>query len=151
MVEMPIQCSVCGTNKNPSLMYSSDTCCECAEKPRLCTHCGKSTVAKSWVDCVCPLCGESSESTGFVAVSERIKGTNPKPSIIEVLSTLGWVLFILMGMSGLYLMVQDGGEILGLTLIIAGVFEVSILLGFSAIVDQLYQINKNTSSSDEDD
>ena len=31
MADMPIQCVVCGTNKNPSLMYSSDTCHECAE------------------------------------------------------------------------------------------------------------------------
>jgi hypothetical protein len=44
MADMPIQCVVCGTNKNPSLMYSSDTCHECAEKSRLCSKCVNSSL-----------------------------------------------------------------------------------------------------------
>ena len=71
-----------------------------------------------------------------------------KPSIIELLSTLGWVLFALTGLIGLFLIAQDGGGILGVSLIIAGVFQLSIFLGFSAIIDQLYQINVNTSKPD---
>ena len=74
-----------------------------------------------------------------------------KPSIIELLSTLGWVLFALTGLSGLFLLNQDGGGILGVSLIIAGVFQLSIFLGFSAIIDQLYKINVNTSKPDKSD
>jgi hypothetical protein len=77
--------------------------------------------------------------------------TNSKPSIIDTLSTLGWVLFALTGLSGLFLLNQDGGGILGVSLIIAGVFQLSIFLGFSAIIDQLYKINVNTSKSDKAD
>ena len=74
-----------------------------------------------------------------------------KPSIIELLSTLGWVLFALTGLIGLFLIAQDGGGILGVSLIIAGVFQLSIFLGFSAIIDQLYKINVNTSKPDKSD
>ena len=74
-----------------------------------------------------------------------------KPSIIELLSTLGWVLFALTGLSGLFLLNQDGGGILGVSLIIAGFFQLSIFLGFSAIIDQLYKINVNTSKPDKSD
>ena len=71
-----------------------------------------------------------------------------KPSIIELLSTLGWVLFALTGLSGVFLISQDGGGVLGVSLLIAGVFQLSIFLGFSAIIDQLYKINVNTSKPD---
>jgi len=71
-----------------------------------------------------------------------------EPSTIELLSVLGWLLFAMMGLSGLFLIFQDGGGIFGVSLIIAGVFQLSIFLGFSAIIDQLYKINVNTSSSD---
>ena len=74
-----------------------------------------------------------------------------KPSIIELLSTLGWVLFALTGLSGVFLISQDGGGVLGVSLLIAGVFQLSIFLGFSAIIDQLYKINVNTSQPDKDD
>ena len=74
-----------------------------------------------------------------------------KPSIIELLSTLGWVLFALTGLSGLFLLNQDGGGILGVSLIIAGFFQLSIFLGFSAIIDQLYKINVNTTKPDKSD
>jgi hypothetical protein len=77
--------------------------------------------------------------------------TKSKPSIIDTLSTLGWVLFAMTGLSGLLLISQDGGGILGVSLIIAGVFQLSIFLGFSAIIDQLYKINVNTSKSDKAD
>jgi|TARA_B110000208_G_scaffold52054_1_gene68372 hypothetical protein len=74
-----------------------------------------------------------------------------KPSIIELLSTLGWVLFALTGLSGLFLLNQDGGGILGVSLIIAGFFQLSIFLGFSAIIDQLYKINVNTTKPHKSD
>jgi hypothetical protein len=74
-----------------------------------------------------------------------------KPSIIGLLSTLGWVLFVMTGLIGLFLIAQDGGGILGVSLIIAGIFQLSIFLGFSAIIDQLYKINVNTSKPDKSD
>jgi len=80
-----------------------------------------------------------------------IQNISSKPSIIDILSTLGWVLFAMTGLSGLFLIAQDGGGILGVSLIIAGVFQLSIFLGFSAIIDQLYKINVNTSKSDKAD
>ena len=73
-----------------------------------------------------------------------------KPPIIVTLATLGWFLFAMTGLAGVFLITQDGGGIFGASLIIAGVFQLSIFLGFSAIIDQLYQINQNTSQSDED-
>ena len=63
MVDMPLRCAMCGTNKNSSLMRSNDTCHECAEKSRVCSKCGKSTVAKSWADSSCPLCGFCENNT----------------------------------------------------------------------------------------
>ena len=74
-----------------------------------------------------------------------------KPSIIDTLSALGWILFAMTGLSGLFLISQDGGGVLGVSLLIAGVFQLSIFLGFSAIIDQLYKINVNTSKSDKSD
>jgi hypothetical protein len=56
-----------------------------------------------------------------------------------------------MGLGGLLILNQDGGEILGVSLIVAGVFELSIFSGFSAIIDQLHKINVNTSQSNKDD
>jgi len=64
-----------------------------------------------------------------------------KPAIIETFATLGWILFAMTGLSGLLLITRNGWEIFGASLIIAGVFQLSIFLGFSAIIDQLYQIN----------
>ena len=68
-----------------------------------------------------------------------------------MLSILGWILFAMTGLSGVFLISQDGGGILGVSLIIAGVFQLSIFLGFSAIIDQLYKINVNTSKPDKSD
>tara|TARA_B110000967_G_C18490268_1_gene366445 strand:+ start:395 stop:547 length:153 start_codon:yes stop_codon:yes gene_type:complete len=50
----------------------------------------------------------------------------------------------------MYFMSQDGGLIFGTSVIIAGIFQLSIFLGFSAIIDQLYQINQNTAKGKED-
>ncbi len=63
MDDMPLQCVMCGTNKNSSLMLSGDTCHECAEKSRVCSKCGNSTVAKSWADSTCPRCGFCGNNT----------------------------------------------------------------------------------------
>jgi len=82
---------------------------------------------------------------------QPIQNRTAKPSIIDILSTLGIVLFVMTGLSGLFLIAQDGGGILGVSLIIAGVFQLSIFLGFSAIIDQLYKINVNTAKSDKSD
>tara|TARA_B110001450_G_C17338167_1_gene366336 strand:- start:57 stop:392 length:336 start_codon:yes stop_codon:yes gene_type:complete len=105
------------------------------------------TVAKSWRDGACPLCGHKAEASSL-AVEAEVKHNPSKPEIIGMLSILGWLLFAMTGLSGVFLISQDGGGILGVSLIIAGVFQLSIFLGFSAIIDQLYQINQNTSSSD---
>jgi hypothetical protein len=43
------------------------------------------------------------------------------------------------------------GAILGIALIVSGVFQLSIFLGFSAIIDQLYKINVNTAKPDKSD
>jgi hypothetical protein len=74
-----------------------------------------------------------------------------KPSIIDTLSALGWLVFVISGLSGIFYIFLDGGGIFGVSLIIAGVFQLSIFLGFSAIIDQLYKINVNTSKSDKSD
>jgi hypothetical protein len=80
-----------------------------------------------------------------------IEVTSTKPSIIVVLSALGWCLFVIMALGGLFFINQDDGGIFGMSVIIAGVFQLSIFLGFSAIIDQLYKINVNTSLSAKDD
>ena len=150
MVNMPIECVICGTNKNPSLMISIDTCKDCSNGFRQCKQCFSSSVASSWKDGACPECSYNS-ATASVSVSVSARMTRSKPSIIDTLSTLGWILFAMTGLSGLLLISQDGGGILGVSLIIAGVFQLSIFLGFSAIIDQLYKINVNTSKPDKSD
>ena len=150
MVNMPVECVICGTNKNPSLMISIDTCNDCSNGFRQCKQCFSSSVASSWKDGACPECSyNSATATASASVSARM--TRSKPSIIDTLSTLGWILFAMTGLSGLLLISQDGGGILGVSLIIAGVFQLSIFLGFSAIIDQLYKINVNTSKPDKSD
>ena len=57
MVEMPIQCVICGTNKHPSLMITSDTCENCGDKNRHCDDCGANRLAKIWKNGECPECG----------------------------------------------------------------------------------------------
>ena len=150
MVNMPVECVICGTNKNPSLMISIDTCNDCSNGFRQCKQCFSSSVASSWKDGACPECSYNS-ATASVSVSVSARMTRSKPSIIDTLSTLGWILFAMTGLSGLLLISQDGGGILGVSLIIAGVFQLSIFLGFSAIIDQLYKINVNTSKPDKSD
>ena len=93
----------------------------------------------------------SAQSATVTSLPTHNINKTTKPSIIELLSTLGWALFAMMGLSGLFLISQDGGGILGVSLIIAGFFQLSIFLGFSAIIDQLYQINVNTSKPDKSD
>ena len=131
MVNMPVECVICGTNKNPSLMISIDTCKDCSNDFRQCKQCFSSSVASSWKDGACPKCSYNSASAS-VSVSAGM--TKSKPSIIDTLSTLGWILFAMTGLSGVFLISQDGGGILGVSLIIAGVFQLSIFLGFSAIL-----------------
>ena len=152
MVNMPVECVICGTNKNPSLMISIDTCKDCSNGFRQCKQCFSSSVASSWKDGACPECSYNSATASVsVSVSVSARMTRSKPSIIDTLSTLGWILFAMTGLSGLLLISQDGGGILGVSLIIAGVFQLSIFLGFSAIIDQLYKINVNTSKPDKSD
>ena len=114
---------------------------------RTCNKCFVSSTTDVWIESLCPLCGFDN-SGGYAHPSSSTEST--KPSIIATLSTLGWGLFAIMGLGGLILMKQDGGEILGVSLIVAGVLQLSIFLGFSAIIDQLHQINLNTSILDED-
>ena len=115
---------------------------------RACTKCTVSSKASVWNQDLCPLCGFDN-SGGYAHSSTPIEST--KPSIIATLSTLGWLLFAMMGFSGLFLISQDGGGIFGVAVIIGGVFQLSIFLGFSAIIDQLYKINVNTSKPDKSD
>ena len=129
---------------------------------RSCSICDEMTHSSEWRDDTCPVCNHkggprtkeeiaTAKATVDAAATARVEDTNSKPSIIGTLSTLGWVLFALTGLSGLFLLNQDGGGILGVSLIIAGVFQLSIFLGFSAIIDQLYKINVNTSKPDKSD
>jgi hypothetical protein len=150
MVNMPIECVICGTNKNPSLMISIDTCEDCGDKNRHCDNCGANRLAKIWLNGACPECASESVPATATATAWG-SGSNSKPSIINTLSTLGWVLFATTGLSGLILLNQDGGGILGVSLIIAGFFQLSIFLGFSAIIDQLYKINVNTTKPHKSD
>ena len=150
MTTMLMECAVCFQEKGPDLMLSNDTCHGCAERQRLCQKCINGTVAKLWIDGACPLCGDKSGESSS-GVETEVKYNSSEPSIIGILSTLGWVLFAMTGLSGVFLISQDGGRILGVSLIIAGVFQLSIFLGFSAIIDQLYKINVNTSKPDKSD
>jgi hypothetical protein len=129
---------------------------------RSCSICDEMTHSSEWRDDTCPVCNHkggprtkeeiaTAKATVDAAATARVEDTNSKPSIIGTLSTLGWVLFAMMGLSGVFLISQDGGGILGASLIIAGVFQLSIFLGFSAIIDQLYKINVNTSKPDKSD
>ncbi len=137
---------------------------------RSCSICDEMTHSSEWRDDTCPVCNHkggprtkeeiatakaaadvSAKATVDAAATARVEDTNSKPSIIGTLSTLGWVLFAMMGLSGVFLISQDGGGILGVSLIIAGVFQLSIFLGFSAIIDQLHKINVNTAKSDKPD
>ena len=116
---------------------------------RTCSECNQTSFA-GWHGDLCPRCGfQNGEEQALVHSSMSI--SSAKPPIISTLSVLGWSLFALMALAGFFLAFQDGGFILGLGLIIAGVFELSIFLGFSAIIDQLHKINMNTSSSDKDE
>jgi len=146
MVNMPIECVICGTNKKPSLMISIDTCEDYGDKNRHCDNCGANRLAKIWSNGACPECASEP-----IPATARVRVSNSKPSIIDTLTTLGWILFAMTGLSGLFLLNQDGGGILGVSIVIAGVFQLSIFLGFSAIIDQLYKINVNTSKPDKSD
>ena len=112
-----------------------------------CEICGGTFPIRFINNNVCHHC--STQSGDYANPSSSTEST--KPSIIATLSTLGWLLFAMTGLSGVFLISQNGGGIFGASLIIAGVFQLSIFLGFSAIIDQLYQINQNTSQSDKDD
>ena len=57
MVNMPITCVICGTNKNTSLIINSDTCNDCGDKNRHCKDCGANRLAKIWQNGECPECG----------------------------------------------------------------------------------------------
>lgn len=154
MVKMPIECVICGTNKHPSLMISIDTCEDCGDKNRHCDNCGANRLAKIWLNGACPECAPEAvptTTTTTTTATARVRATNSKPSIIDTLSTLGWCLFAMTGLCGVFLISQDGGGVLGVSLLIAGVFQLSIFLGFSAIIDQLYKINVNTAKSDKSD
>ena len=122
---------------------------------RTCISCNKSSKVAVWSRGLCPRCGfQNNDESGELQTRESTNAhqkSSSKPSIIDTLSTLGWVLFAMTGLSGLFLIAQDGGGILGASLIIAGVFQLSIFLGFSAIIDQLYKINVNTSKPDKAD
>ena len=150
MATMLKKCAMCLQEKGPDLMRSNDTCHECAERQRLCQKCINGTVAKSWRDGACPLCGHKAEASSL-AVEAEVKHNPSKPEIISMLSILGWFVFVISGLSGIFYIFQDGGGIFGVSLITAGVFQLSIFLGFSAIIDQLYKINVNTSKPDKSD
>jgi len=121
---------------------------------RTCISCNKSSKVAVWNSGLCPRCGfQNNDEWGDLQTRESTNAHHKspsKPSIIDTLSALGWILFAMTGLSGVFLITQDGGGIFGASLIIAGVFQLSIFLGFSAIIDQLYQINQNTSQSDKD-
>ena len=162
MATMLKKCALCLQEKGPDLMRSNDTCHECAERQRLCQKCINGTVAKSWRDGACPLCGHKAEATSLIsqaveaevsslAVEAEVKHNPSKPEIISMLSILGWILFAMSVWYGWFVTSQDGDGVLGLSSLIAGVFMLSIFLGFSAIIDQLHKINVNTSQSNKDD
>jgi hypothetical protein len=158
MATMLKKCALCLQEKGPDLMRSNDTCHECAERQRLCQKCINGTVAKSWRDGACPLCGHKAEASSLaveaeassLAVEAEVKHNPSKPEIISMLSLLGWILFA-MSVWGGNIIYRDGDGVLGVSLLIAGVFQLSIFLGFSAIIDQLYKINVNTAKSDKSD
>ena len=147
MIGMAITCVICGTNKNPSLMINSDTCNDCGDKNRHCENYGANRLAKIWKNAACPECAPESVTSvqGPSLLTSNINKTT-KPSIIETLSTLGWCLFAMMGFVGLFFMSQYGGGVIGVAIIIGGVFQVSIFLGFSAIIDQLYPFTRQSRS-----
>jgi len=60
MVNMPIECVICGTNKNSSLMISIDTCEDCSNSFRQCKQCFSSSIASRWKDGACPECARES-------------------------------------------------------------------------------------------
>ena len=74
-----------------------------------------------------------------------------KPLIIVLLSALGWVLFLMMGFIGLWFIDEGVDGRIAVALIIGGVLQLLIFLGLSAIIDQLYKINVNTSKPDKSD
>ena len=84
-----------------------------------------------------------SSATKPVESTAAIQVTSTKPSVIGLLSALGWCLFVIMALSGIFFINQEDGGIFGMSILIAGIFQLSIFLGFSAIIDQLFQINKN--------
>ena len=139
-------CKMCeGTFLLSSLTNETCKTCSGSSEGRHCGICKTISPGGIWEDGKCPICKNATGSSTVVSV------TDSKPSIIDTLSTLGWVLFAMTGLSGVFLISQDGGGILGVSLIIAGVFQLSIFLGFSAIIDQLYKINVNTSKPDKAD
>ena len=159
MSEMPNTCVICKTHKHPDLMLFSDTCKACSNGFRRCSDCQNNSVASTWEDGACPRC--TMKSTSGMAYGDHdshmthgevtdLRATNSKPQIIGTLSTLGWMLFALMVLSGIIALGSEMG-VLGIALIVSGVFQLSIFLGFSAIIDQLYKINVNTSKPDKSD
>jgi hypothetical protein len=118
----------------------------------ICKNCKGALAIDAWGKSICPTCGRTTKTkTNNLEQQNNTIDNTTNPSIIALLSTLGWILFAMTGLSGVFLISQDGGGILGVSLIIAGVFQLSIFLGFSAIIDQLYKINVNTSKSDKSD
>lgn len=71
MSEMPtINCVICGTNKHPNLMASSDICQDCGDKNRHCEGCGANRLAKMWIEGSCPECSVVSKPSAFVKPSQ---------------------------------------------------------------------------------
>jgi hypothetical protein len=122
---------------------------------RTCTKCIQPSKAAVWNGDLCPRCGfQNNDESGELQTRESANAhqkNSSKPSIIDTLSALGWFVLVISGLSGIFYIFQDGGGIFGVSLITAGVFQLSIFLGFSAIIDQLYKINVNTSKPDKSD
>ena len=75
-------------------------------------------------------------------------GTPPRkipknPGIIDLLIVVGWVLFIVTCIVALFAGSQLNA-IIGFAVAFAGAVQLLTFLGFSAIIEQLYNINKNT-------
>jgi len=95
MEVISVKCAMCATDKHPSLMRSTDTCNDCAERSRPCHNCTGSSVAKSWVNGICPKCGFCHDKAlEHIDYDDRVKAmvivTDASVARKTVIETLGF-------------------------------------------------------------
>jgi len=97
-----------------------------------------------------PALAANNEEPAKKAQRPSKKTATVRPWIIDTLAAVGWLLCLFMLIGGvicIFFAISKGVTLAfatGIGLIFAGMIQLSVFLGFAAIIEQLYEINVNT-------